>query len=214
MGSGCAPRRPATRIWPNSGRNPASAARTNGRAGHKPLNNRNLHLLHNAGLLREGRFDWLDVARQAGEIEDAGKSKRTELRNPIAALLPQLAKCTQWPRRRNTNRRITIRNKRYSIALRLEETSGLGPKLGEADRWARVWNNPTTQVPEDPSRSDFPKICPWVQSDVLDQAWLPFWQILATSGGGCSYRRASEPSYSSSDTDTTDIVYHASTCHE
>jgi hypothetical protein len=126
-----------------------------------------------ASLLREGRFDLLDIAHLAEEIEDVGKSEQRELANRMAILLAHLLKWERQPPRRGASWQITIRNQRRGIARRLEETPSLGPKLAEPDWWAGVWDDATAQVAGETGLSDFPDTCPWSRWQVLDQAWLP-----------------------------------------
>ena len=126
-----------------------------------------------ARLLREGRFDLLDIAHLAEEIEDVGKSEQRELANRMAILLAHLLKWERQPTRRGASWQITIRNQRRGIARRLEETPSLGPKLAEPGWWAGVWDDATAQVAEETGLSDFPDTCPWSRWQVLDQAWLP-----------------------------------------
>lgn len=78
-----------------------------------------------ARLLREGRFEQLDIEHIAEEIEDVGKSEQRELANPMALLLSHLIKWQRQSERRGASWEISIRNQRRGISRRLEETPSL-----------------------------------------------------------------------------------------
>ena len=126
-----------------------------------------------ARLLREGRFDLLDIVHLAEEIEDVGKSEQRELANRMAVLLAHLIKWRHQPGRRGASWQVTIRNQRRGIARRLDETPSLRPKLDQPDWWAGVWDDATAQAAEETGLSDFPDTCPWGKHEVLDHEWLP-----------------------------------------
>ena len=126
-----------------------------------------------ARLLREGRFDLLDIPHLAEEIEDVGKSEQRELANRMAVLLAHLLKWQRQPGRRGASGQITIRNQRRSLARRLSETPSLSPRLTEPDWWAAVWDDATAQAAEETGLADFPETCPWAADRILDQGWLP-----------------------------------------
>ncbi|EXJ15904.1 DUF29 domain-containing protein [Imhoffiella purpurea] len=128
---------------------------------------------HQARMLREGRFDQLDIEHLAEEIEDVGKSEQRELANRMTLLLAHLLKWQKQPGRRGASWQITIRNQRRGIARRLDETPSLRPKLADFGWWSAVWDDATAQAAQETGFSDFPDICPWPASDVLDQGWLP-----------------------------------------
>ncbi len=126
-----------------------------------------------ARLLRERRFDELDIEHLAEEIEDVGKSEQRELGNRMSLLLAHLLKWQKQPGRRGTSWRITIRNQRRGVARRLDETPSLRTKLDDPDWWAAVWDDATAQAAQETGLSEFADVCPWPASDVLDQEWLP-----------------------------------------
>ncbi len=110
-----------------------------------------------ARLLREGRFDLLDIAHLAEEIEDVGKSEQRELANRMAVLLANLLKWQRQPTRRGASWQITIRNQRRGIAAAWRKlrawapsspsrtggpASGMMPRL----RWPRRLDCPIYQI--------------------------------------------------------------------
>lgn len=56
-----------------------------------------------AALLRAGRFDQLDLANIAEEIEDVGKSEKRELASRISVLLAHLLKWKYQPNLRSSS---------------------------------------------------------------------------------------------------------------
>jgi hypothetical protein len=126
-----------------------------------------------ARLLRERRFDLLDIAHLAEEIEDVGKSEQRELTNRMALLLAHLLKWQMQPGRPGASWRITIRNQRRGILRRLQETPSLLPKLDDPDWWAGVWDDATAQAAQETGLSDFPETCLWTPNQILDPTWAP-----------------------------------------
>ncbi len=126
-----------------------------------------------ARLLRAGRFDLVDIAHVAEEIEDVGKSDQRELANRMAVLLVHLLKWQLQPERRGASWEITIRNQRRGIARRLAETPSLRAKLVESEWWEGVWDDATAQAAEETGLASFPETCPWSTAEILDQEWLP-----------------------------------------
>jgi len=126
-----------------------------------------------ASLLRERRFDQLDIEHLAEEIEDVGKSEQRELVSRMVRLLAHMLKWQKQPRHRGASWQITIRNQCRGIARRLKETPSLGRKLADPDWWAGVWDDATAQAAEETGLSDFPETCPWDANEVLNQEWLP-----------------------------------------
>ena len=126
-----------------------------------------------ARLLREGRFELLDIAHLAEEIEDVGKSEQRELANRMALLLAHLLKWQRQSDRRGASWQVTIRNQRRGIARRLEETPSLHPRLASSGWWNAVWEDAVAQAAEETGLADFPEACPWSPQQVLDEHWLP-----------------------------------------
>ena len=128
-----------------------------------------------AGLLRAGRFDRLDIAHIAEEIEDVGKSEQRELANCMAILLSHLLKWRYQPERRGASWDSTIREQRRALTRRLRKTPSLKSCLDDPDRWSGAWlgarslATKETGIPFD----RFPSDCPWTSAEVLDEHWLP-----------------------------------------
>jgi hypothetical protein len=126
-----------------------------------------------ARLLRERRFDLLDIENLAEEIEDVGKSEHRELASRMAGLLVHLLKWQIQPGRQGASWQVTIRNQRRGVARRLRDTPSLRPRLQDPDWWAAVWDDAIAQAAVETGLSEFPDSCPWRAEQVLDEGWLP-----------------------------------------
>lgn len=128
--------------------------------------------MRNAELLRQGRFDQIDVAHIAEEIESVGKSERRELENRLIVLLAHLLKWRAQPERRGRSWRATIKEQRRRVAGVLKTNPGLQPLLDEildeAYQSARLVASRETDLDE----ATFPEVCPYAFEDILgDEFW-------------------------------------------
>ena len=126
-----------------------------------------------AGLIRAGRFDLLDLEHIAEEIEDVGKSEQRELANRMAVLLAHLLKWQAQPERQGASWTRTIKEQRKRVLHRLEETPSLSGKLNEAKWWSDVWGDAVSQTIAETGVDTLPEECPWAIAEVLGEGWLP-----------------------------------------
>ena len=126
-----------------------------------------------AGLIRAGRFDLLDLEHIAEEIEDVGKSEQRELANRMAVLLAHLLKWQYQPDRRGGSWTRTIKEQRKGVLNRLEETPSLKGKLNETKWWDSVWSDALAQATNETGIDTLPEIYPWTTAEVLSPDWLP-----------------------------------------
>lgn len=93
---------------------------------------------HQAELVRQKRFDELDLENIAEEIESLGRSRRQELYRRMARLIEDLIKldvsCLYDPRRQWI---LSVDEQRRQIAELIEESPSLKPQL--TDTFARAW---------------------------------------------------------------------------
>ncbi len=99
-----------------------------------------------AGHIRAGRFDLLDVDHIAEEIEDVGKSEQRELANRMALLLPHLLKWEYQPDRQTASWQRTMNEQRKGIKMRLAKSPGLLPMITDADWQAEIWADAVAQA--------------------------------------------------------------------
>jgi Domain of unknown function DUF29 len=126
-----------------------------------------------AGLIRAGRFDLLDLEHIAEEIEDVGKSEQRELASRMAVLLAHLLKWQYQPDRQGGSWSRTIKEQRKGVLARLDETPSLKSKLVDAKWLSAVWADAVAQATNETGVSTLPEACPWIMADILGEGWLP-----------------------------------------
>jgi hypothetical protein len=126
-----------------------------------------------ARLIRAGRFDLLDLEHIAEEIEDVGKSEQRELANRMAVLLAHLLKWQYQPERQGNSWARTIKEQRKGVLARLDETPSLKAKLADVKWWHGVWSDAVAQAANETGLDALPEVCPWAESEVLGEGWLP-----------------------------------------
>jgi hypothetical protein len=130
---------------------------------------------HQATLLREEKWQDLDYANLAEEIESLGKREQHELEHRLMRLLQHLLKWRYQPERRQRGRswRSTIVEQRQRIARRLRDNPSFRPQLPvlvvEEYRLARLKASDETRLDE----ATFPETCPWTVEQVLDERFWP-----------------------------------------
>ncbi len=126
-----------------------------------------------ARLIRQRRFDLLDIEHLAEEIEDVGKSEQRELASRMAVLLAHLLKWQFQPERRGSSWERTIREQRRALDLHLKQVPSLKNKLADADWQTVLWADAVTLAIKEMGDGDFPESCPWSMHDILSPDWLP-----------------------------------------
>ncbi|CCD28749.1 conserved hypothetical protein [Candidatus Glomeribacter gigasporarum BEG34] len=126
-----------------------------------------------AEFIRSGQFDLLDRAHIADEIEDVGKSERRELANRMAVLLAHLLKWQFQPGRRGASWQRTIKEQRRAIALHIQDTPSLCACLDNAHWLEAVWADAVAKATDETGLEQFPAFCPWMQEQILSQAFYP-----------------------------------------
>lgn len=129
-----------------------------------------------AGFVRAGRFDLLDLEHIAEEIEDVGKSEQRELASRMAVLLAHLLKWQYQPARRSKSWQYTLATQRKEVAYVLNEAPSLRTKFKD-ERWLDiVWSKAKSQAESETGLDidTFPEVCPWaIETEVTNESWLP-----------------------------------------
>lgn len=127
-----------------------------------------------ARLLREGRFDLLDIEHIADEIESVGKCELRELVNHMTKLITHLLIWQHQPGRRGRSWEVAIKSQRKNISYALWESPSLTLRILEP-RWLDiVWTRAVAQAIVETGLDGFPGECPWIfQDEVLADTWLP-----------------------------------------
>lgn len=126
-----------------------------------------------AWLIRNKKFDLLDIEHLAEEIEDVSKSEQRELASRMAVLIAHLLKWQFQPERRSSSWDRTIREQRKALAFHLKQVPSLKVKLSNTEWQNAVWSDAVTIAIKETGLEDFPEICPWKVEDILTQEWLP-----------------------------------------
>lgn len=129
-----------------------------------------------SALLREGRFNELDIANLVEEIESLGRSEKRELESRLKILLIHLLK---WQFQANQHQRhgrswlATIRNQRSELRKLTRDNpslkASLDPIFTEAYEDARYQAEAETGL----ALSTFPESSPYAKEQVLDATWMP-----------------------------------------
>ncbi len=130
--------------------------------------------LEQAKLLRQERFDEIDLKHLIEEIEDMGRLEKRALASYIENLLMHLLKWKYQPYyvgRRSWE--LTIIEQRKRLYWHLKENSGLKSKLPEvierSYELARSGAEKETGIP----LSHYPKLCPWDYEQFINPEFLP-----------------------------------------
>jgi hypothetical protein len=128
-----------------------------------------------AWLLRNKKFDLLDLEHLAEEIEDVGKSEQRELASRMAVLLQHLLKWHYEAARQGTSWQLTIKNHRERVKRRLKTTPSLKNCLQDEDWWVDAWLDARTGAEKETGIEfdKFPENCSWTVEQILADDWLP-----------------------------------------
>ncbi|NEX20624.1 DUF29 domain-containing protein [Thiorhodococcus mannitoliphagus] len=135
----------------------------------------------NAELLRERRFDELDIAHLLEELSDMGKSDRRELHSRLLVLLAHLLKweypyqtlADRWREFDGRSWRSTIIEQRKQLADLLKQSPGLKGIL--ADTIAATYPDAIELACDESGLppATFPEHCPYTVTELLDKTFYP-----------------------------------------
>jgi hypothetical protein len=126
-----------------------------------------------AWLVRNKKFDLLDIEHIAEEIEDVGKSEQRELANRMAVLIAHLLKWQFQSERQGKSWELTIRNQRKAIRLHLKQVPSLKTKLNDTEWWEVIWDDAVYQATKETGLDTFPENRLWSVENILSDSWLP-----------------------------------------
>jgi hypothetical protein len=126
-----------------------------------------------AHLLREGKFEQLDLSHLVEELEDLGNRHYDQLESRFIQLIAHLLKWQVQHWKQTNSWRATIRVQRTAIAKLLRRNLGLKSRLDEAkgESWleARDLAIVETDLPDE----QFPEVCPFSLEEVLSEDFWP-----------------------------------------
>ncbi len=128
-----------------------------------------------AWLVRNKKFELLDIEHIAEEIEDVGRSEQRELASRMAVLLCHLLKWQYQPARQGVSWQATIKTQRERIKHRLKRTPSLKSCLNDSEWWADAWGDARDAAEKETgiSYEKFPEQCPWMVENILLDNWFP-----------------------------------------
>ena len=127
-----------------------------------------------ASLLREHRFDELDIEHLIEELEDMGKSERRALESHLVILLMHLLKWQYQTGLRSNSWKLSVANARQSIEDILHDSPSLTPKLQEPEFIGRAYSKARrfAAIETGFDVSVFPENCQYM-TEQLQADWLP-----------------------------------------
>lgn len=129
--------------------------------------------IENAELIRQRKFDEIDINNVAEEIESMGKSEKRELINRLSVLIAHLLKWQYQPQKRGRSWNLTIKQQRLQVNKLLKNNPSLKSKIEldfkDAYESALISASDETGIIEE----DFPKQCPFDLEECLDNDFLP-----------------------------------------
>lgn len=128
--------------------------------------------LHNAQLLREGKFSELDVDHLVEELEDMGNNK-LELASRFIILIAHLLKWEYQPERRGRSWERSIDEQRSQIDWLLQNKPSLKPGLTDAA--TEIYSRAVKLAAKETKfpLTHFPPACPYSIEQLLDEDFYP-----------------------------------------
>ena len=126
-----------------------------------------------AKLLRERRWQEIDLKHLMEEVEDLGKSERRGITSQLTRLLLHLLKWQYQLQRRSDGWMDSMTDARTQIELVLQDSPSLRSYPAEqlASCYQRARHRAATQTGLSPAI--FPRACPYPLELILDEEWLP-----------------------------------------
>ena len=130
--------------------------------------------LQQAALLRERRWQELDLDNIVEEIEEVGRSYHRELAHRFSVLITHLLKWRYQQQFRGKSWQTTIEARRSKLARRLKKTPSLRHEMAN-DGWLRdVWGDAVDDARSETGLSDtFPDEPLWSIEEILDPQFYP-----------------------------------------
>ena len=126
-----------------------------------------------AELLRQRRFQELDIEHLVEELETMGRRDRQELVSRLKILLAHLLKWQYQPAHRSSSWRGSILEQRLRIRDLLQDAPSLKPFLAKAAATAYGDGAKLASQETGLPLSQFPEALPYAMDPLLDDDWLP-----------------------------------------
>lgn len=120
-----------------------------------------------AHLLKQGKFEKLDLDNLIEEIESLGRSDKRSLKSHCIVLLQHMLKVQCQPNKKTPSWDKSIRNARIEIALILEDSPSLKEGISEIIEAAYSYAKQKAMIETGLEASSFPEECPWGVLEIL-----------------------------------------------
>lgn len=124
-------------------------------------------------LLREGKFDELDLFNLIAEIEGMSRTEKRAIASNLRIILMHLLKYKYQPEKRTNSWRFTIREHRLRLEKLLEDSPSL--KNYFVEQFDRSYQNARKLAADETGLSieNFPTESPFSQEQTLNSKYLP-----------------------------------------
>lgn len=128
--------------------------------------------MRTAELLREGRFDEVDLEHLAEEVEDLGKSERSAVAPQLDRMLKHIIKQRIQPERDGRSWRQSISDGRTELEYKLEDSPSLRRYL--ENNIQKIYRRAVrralleTGLQDSAENLDVPAECPWTVDQLLE----------------------------------------------
>lgn len=129
--------------------------------------------MRTADLLRQGKFDEIDIENVAEKIESMGRSDKRQLINRLAILMAHFLKWQYQPERRGNSWKNTIKTQRFDVVELLKDSPSLKYELDKQVEHA--YEKALLLAVEETglSQDAFPSSCPFSLKQCLDNEFFP-----------------------------------------
>lgn len=126
-----------------------------------------------AGLLRAGQLQNIDLENIIEELETMGRSEKRALESRLIVLLTHLLKWQYQPARRGKSWELTIKGQRANCADVLDDNPSLKSKLDEL--FARSYSRAKIEAAKETGLDEdhFPEQCPYTMAQLFDNGFYP-----------------------------------------
>jgi len=129
--------------------------------------------IHNAKLIRKGKFSELDINNIAEELESMGNRDKRQLINRLSVLISHLLKWQFQSEKQSKSWKLTIKEQRLKVHELLSESPSLKHELNEkmllTYKYALILTTKQTKINE----KILPKKCPYSLEQCLNNKFFP-----------------------------------------
>ena len=127
----------------------------------------------NAHLLKEGKYEEVDMEHVIEELEDMGRSQENELFSRLAVLLAHLLKWQYQPNLQSRSWKSTLEEQRFRIQRLLRKNPGLKKTVEETLRDGYQAAILSAGKESGLNVDVFPEVCPFTLAQCLDETFYP-----------------------------------------